>query len=78
MIQIEAMIIFLKKIYSAWMAFAKVLGILNTIIFLSLLYFVIIPWIVLPRNLLHKKQKFPYWWPFASKLASEKNYSHQF
>ncbi|HBQ22043.1 MAG: hypothetical protein A2Z91_03405 [Deltaproteobacteria bacterium GWA2_38_16] len=69
---------FLKKVYAGWMAFAKVLGIINSTILLSVLYFVIFPWIAVPRKFFHKEIKLPKWWPFSSPSATEKNYSHQF
>jgi len=69
---------FLKKLYRVWMKFAEALGYVNARILLTLVYFIIMPWIAIPQRILNKKDSTPNWNPAEFKLAQVKNIHYQF
>lgn len=69
---------FFKKIYQGWMTFAKILGIINTTLLLTVTYVIIIPWISIPRRIFFGKQYISFWSSLPFKTAQEKNYFHPF
>lgn len=60
------------------MTFAKVLNVISTTLILSIVYFIICPWIAIPKKFIRQKKYFPSWNSFRDVLAQEKNYFYQF
>ncbi|MBI4041269.1 MAG: hypothetical protein HY390_05320, partial [Deltaproteobacteria bacterium] len=68
---------FFKKLYDYWMIFAKVLAYINTTLLLSVLYFLLLPWIAFIQRL-SSKQDEGYWQVIEQKTASQSHHHFQF
>ena len=71
----------LKKVgasgYKYWMLFAQKLAFVNTLIILSVLYVVIVPWVAIPLKFSSSKP-LGLWKPLKNPLANEKHFHYQF
>jgi hypothetical protein len=71
----------LKLIWEKWKLFARVLGKIQTVIWLSLVYFLLIPFFSLLRfkdPLSKKMGKESYWQPFKSRPVTIENFRQMF
>lgn len=75
------MIEFFKSLWNAWKRFAKVLGRIQTMILLTVIYFVIIPIFSLLRLKDPLKKRLigeSYWQPFKSRPLTLENFQRMF